>query len=160
MVRRGNLKILVTLVLVVLLWGKKAQAVPSSIFDFNDGTVQGWTLEGAFDPEIYDITFTSNFSNGWSDSSNYPKVPGLDPVLLGIARCGWSSAVGGWRPLGTFSTPGRHGVPQADPLTAFSPRVASSRGPAGPSLPEEPAKSSWRGARTGSWSPMAREMTV
>ncbi len=78
MVRRGNLSVWVTLVLV-LFWSEKARAFPASIFDFNDGTVQGWTLDGAFDPEIYNVTFTSNFTDGWNDYYNYPEVPGLDP---------------------------------------------------------------------------------
>jgi parallel beta-helix repeat protein/predicted outer membrane repeat protein len=70
----------VILVLVVLLWCRTAQAVPAGVFDFNDGTVQGWTLQGAFDPEIYNVTFPCNFINGWNDYFNYPEVPGLDPV--------------------------------------------------------------------------------
>ncbi|MCK4294966.1 MAG: hypothetical protein KAY65_17340, partial [Planctomycetes bacterium] len=80
MVRRGNLNMWAKLVLVVLLWGKTAQAVPASVFDFNEGTVQGWTLQGAFDPEIYNITFPSNFTNGWNDYFNYPELPGSDPA--------------------------------------------------------------------------------
>ena len=64
-------------VLIALgVWG---QAALANGFRFNDGTVQGWTLQGAFDPAIENVTFPSNFSNGWSDFYNYPQTPGSDP---------------------------------------------------------------------------------
>ncbi|MDZ7386335.1 MAG: BACON domain-containing carbohydrate-binding protein [candidate division KSB1 bacterium] len=48
-------------------------------FDFNDGTVQGWTLDGAFD-ETGATRYSSNFFDGWQDAVNYPNPPGLDPM--------------------------------------------------------------------------------
>ena len=80
MVRRVNFNIRGALVLGILLWCCKAQMVPATTFDFNDGTVQGWALEGALDPEIDNFTFPSNFTNGWNDYFNYPELPGLDPI--------------------------------------------------------------------------------
>jgi hypothetical protein len=48
-------------------------------FDFNDGTVQGWTLEGAYD-EGGGGAFSSNFMFGWKDPVNFPNPPGGDPM--------------------------------------------------------------------------------
>lgn len=53
-------------------------AVAYEKFDFNDGTVQGWTLAGAFDENAHG-PFSSNFFNGWQDAVNYPCV-GLDQM--------------------------------------------------------------------------------
>ena len=75
----------------------ESQAVPADGFDFNDGTVQEWILEGAIDPEISGVTFSSNFSNGWNDYTNHPSVPGADPV--GDARGSLQ-----------MYTPGDHGI--------------------------------------------------
>ncbi len=47
-------------------------------FDFNDGTVQGWTLDGAFDET--GTAYPSSFFDGWQDAVNYPGPPGLDPM--------------------------------------------------------------------------------
>ncbi len=47
-------------------------------FDFNDSTVQQWTLEGAYD-ENGNGPYSSNFTNGWNDVFNYPTDPGADP---------------------------------------------------------------------------------
>ena len=48
-------------------------------FDFNDGTTQGWTLQGPFD-ETGAGPFISHFTNGWQDAVSYPNAPGLDPI--------------------------------------------------------------------------------
>ena len=47
-------------------------------FDFNDGTSQGWTLQGAYD-ENGNGPLSSNFIFGWKDYVNYPNPPGGDP---------------------------------------------------------------------------------
>lgn len=48
-------------------------------FDFNDGTVQGWTLGGAYDEQGRG-PFSSAFFDGWQDAVNFPNPPGLDPM--------------------------------------------------------------------------------
>ncbi|MEJ2629509.1 MAG: hypothetical protein P8078_13275, partial [bacterium] len=48
-------------------------------FDFNDGTDQGWTMQGAFD-EDGDGPFSSNFVFDWEDQVNYSNVPFSDPT--------------------------------------------------------------------------------
>ncbi len=48
-------------------------------FDFNDGTDQGWTLQGAYD-ENGSGPFSSSFVFGWKDPVNYPNPPGGDPM--------------------------------------------------------------------------------
>jgi len=40
-------------------------------FDFNDGTKQGWTLQGAYD-ENGNGPYSSNFTLGWTKLVNYP----------------------------------------------------------------------------------------
>jgi hypothetical protein len=48
-------------------------------FDFNDGTTQGWTQEGAYN-ENEDGPLNSHFYSGWEDDVNYPNPPGDDPA--------------------------------------------------------------------------------
>jgi PKD repeat protein len=49
-------------------------------FDFNDGTLQGWTLQGAFD-ESGNGPFSHQFIGlEWWDQCNYPNPPNTDPV--------------------------------------------------------------------------------
>ncbi len=50
----------------------------SVAFDFNDGTAQGWTMQGGFDEEG-DGPFQSNFVFNWYDQVNYPNTPFSDP---------------------------------------------------------------------------------
>jgi hypothetical protein len=47
-------------------------------FDFDDGTVQGWTLEGAYVDGLG--PYSSYFSFNWYDYVNYPGIPGADPA--------------------------------------------------------------------------------
>jgi Right handed beta helix region len=54
------------------------EATVPAKFDFNDGTNQGWTLQGAYD-ENGNGTLSSNFIFGWKDYVNYPNPPGGDP---------------------------------------------------------------------------------
>ncbi|MFO7889770.1 MAG: fibronectin type III domain-containing protein [bacterium] len=49
----------------------------SVAFDFNDGTAQGWTMQGAYD-EDGDGPFQSNFVFNWYDQVNYPNIPFSD----------------------------------------------------------------------------------
>ncbi len=51
-------------------------------FDFNDGTVQGWTILGAFTKtgDAVQGPFSSNFSLDWQDAVNYSTAPGKDPT--------------------------------------------------------------------------------
>jgi hypothetical protein len=39
-------------------------------FDFNDGTKQGWTMQGAYD-ENWNGPYSSNFTLGWTKLVNY-----------------------------------------------------------------------------------------
>ncbi|MBN1418851.1 MAG: hypothetical protein JXP34_08745 [Planctomycetes bacterium] len=54
----------------------RCDAQPAT-FDFDDGTTQGWTLQGAFD-EDGDGPFSSSFALGWHDRVEYPSPPGND----------------------------------------------------------------------------------
>ncbi len=65
-------------------------------FNFDDGTTQGWTLK---DPVIFpaEIPLSSNFSNGWSDISNYPETP-------------QAARAGDHRGSLQIYTPGGHGI--------------------------------------------------
>ncbi|MBN1782262.1 T9SS type A sorting domain-containing protein [bacterium] len=48
-------------------------------FDFNDGTDQGWTSDGAYD-EDSDGPFASAFAYLWVENTNFPNPPGNDPL--------------------------------------------------------------------------------
>ncbi len=48
-------------------------------FPFDDGTVQGWTLTGAFN-EAGQGPRASNFTFGWNDPVQHPGAPGQDPT--------------------------------------------------------------------------------
>ncbi|MBD3291131.1 hypothetical protein GF337_20155, partial [candidate division KSB1 bacterium] len=48
-------------------------------FDFDDGTVQGWTLEGAFD-NSGGGPLDHSFVFGWKDPVDYPVPPGADAM--------------------------------------------------------------------------------
>ena len=105
------------LVLAVLFWGGPGQPALAGSFDFDDGTVQGWTLQGAFDPEINNITFPCNFTNGWNDYFNYPEAPGSDPA-------------GNMRGSLQMYTPGGHGIDNPDGewwlMQFYSPDLSTS----------------------------------
>lgn len=60
--------------------GHSGRAALANGYDFDDGTVQNWTVRGAYDPSSGAGPFSTNFSAGWSDSANYPEPPGSDPV--------------------------------------------------------------------------------
>ena len=62
------------------VFGQTERGVSANGYCFDDGTVQGWTLEGASDPSTGAGPFSTNFSASWSDSASYPKPPGSDPV--------------------------------------------------------------------------------
>lgn len=49
------------------------------MFDFNDGTNQGWTIAGAYD-EDFNGPFSSAFTYLWVDNTNYPNPPGNDAL--------------------------------------------------------------------------------
>ncbi len=51
----------------------------AGVFDFNDGTVQGWTMTGAFDGSGHG-PLPNSFTSGWKDQVNFPSAPGLDPA--------------------------------------------------------------------------------
>jgi len=51
----------------------------ASGFDFDDGTVQGWTLGDSFvSPDPTPVS--SSFINGWADQYNHPDIPGDSPA--------------------------------------------------------------------------------
>ena len=94
------------------------QVVASEGFDFNDGTVQEWTLEGAYDPGMGTRIFPSNFLSRWNDSTNYPSSPGSDPM-------------GDEQGSLEMYTPGGHGIDNAGStwwrMRLISPDLSSSR---------------------------------
>ncbi len=55
--------------------------VPSinDAFTFDDGTVQGWTINGAYD-ETGNTLYNHSFQFGWKDAVNFPTPPGHDPL--------------------------------------------------------------------------------
>ncbi|MCP4257484.1 MAG: hypothetical protein GY774_08145 [Planctomycetes bacterium] len=76
-------KFLIQLVVIVSIFailGSGGQIVLADSFQFNDGTTQEWTLHGAYDPSLGDEPFATNFIIEWSDSFNYPHLPGSDPI--------------------------------------------------------------------------------
>ncbi len=54
----------------------------AAVFDFDDGTVQGWTMEGAWrgNGASYTGPYSNNFVFGWKDPVQYPGIPGWDAV--------------------------------------------------------------------------------
>jgi len=62
----------------IFSWLSTASSWTGGKFDFNDGTKQGWTLQGAYD-EDGDGPFSSAFGFHWRDRVNHPNPPGLDP---------------------------------------------------------------------------------
>jgi len=48
-------------------------------FDFNDGSVQGWWFDGAYD-EDGDGPFSNDFTFSWFDNVDYPTIPFNDPA--------------------------------------------------------------------------------
>ncbi|NNE45065.1 MAG: T9SS type A sorting domain-containing protein [Rhodothermales bacterium] len=63
-----------TLPISVLLFGiivLLTQATFAQSFNFNDGTLQGWTMRGAYD-ENGNGPYTHNFIPGWTSDVNYP----------------------------------------------------------------------------------------
>lgn len=77
---KRSLKLCIMLFAFVFLSGaiKSVYADDANSFDFDDGTLQGWTLQGAYD-ENGNGPFSSNFLFGWKDYVNYPNPPGGDP---------------------------------------------------------------------------------
>jgi hypothetical protein len=63
--------------------------IGTTIFDFDDGTLQGWTLDGAYD-EDGDGPFSSWFFTLWKDHVEFPNMPGGDAVgdECGSMACG------------------------------------------------------------------------
>lgn len=65
-------------------------------FDFNDGTMQGWTMHRVSVPPVV-VRVASNFSVGWSDTTDYPGDPESSPT-------------GDDRGALQLYTPGGHGI--------------------------------------------------
>ena len=51
---------------------------PPEVFDFNDGTLQGWTMERAYDEHGHG-PFNDNFFMNWADFTSFPNPPSHDP---------------------------------------------------------------------------------
>ena len=49
-------------------------------FDFDDGSDQGWTMEGIYAYETYPTIYTNPFTIEWDDATQYPGTAGSDPV--------------------------------------------------------------------------------
>lgn len=74
-------------------------------FDFNDGTAQGWSMDGAYIADITGGPYTHGFISEWDTETSYPNAPGLDPVgnlngsycmrTIGVSH-GISGAAGNW----------------------------------------------------------------
>jgi hypothetical protein len=54
-------------------------SLPEGTFAFNDGTAQGWTMQGAFN-EAGQGPHANNFAFGWKDQVDFPDAPGKDPA--------------------------------------------------------------------------------
>ncbi|HEX9934936.1 MAG TPA: hypothetical protein VGB38_07030, partial [bacterium] len=85
-------------------------------FAFNDGTDQGWTLQGAYN-ENGTGPLGSNFTFGWKDAVNYPNASGKDPT-------------GDQKGAIAFTTPSGHGVNSSGAtfwiMRFYSPDLSSS----------------------------------
>ncbi|MCP4708151.1 MAG: hypothetical protein GY869_05975, partial [Planctomycetes bacterium] len=75
----GGRELVCLVMLVLFLSGAALGQDVNGVFDFNDRTLQGWTMEGAFIGE--DGPLASNFTHNWSDLTNYPSAVGADPLL-------------------------------------------------------------------------------
>ena len=93
--KRVRLLVLAATACLVVCWTDQLSL--ASAFGFDDGTVQGWTLKGAYDPAGYGIALPSNFTNGWSDFNDSSNPPGSDPT-------------GDNRGAMQLYTPGGHGI--------------------------------------------------
>ncbi|MCR4439992.1 MAG: FlgD immunoglobulin-like domain containing protein [bacterium] len=99
-------------------------------FDFNDGTVQGWTLDGAWD-ETGSTRYSSNFFDGWQDAVSFPNPPGLDPMgdqrgslrLATLAGHGITNPGANWWIMKLLS-PDLAGSPTWQEATGFSVEIA------------------------------------
>ena len=78
--RNESPELLGAILIASVVWNCVGEAALAEGFDFNDGTVQGWTLDGPYDPGSGSGPFSSNFVDGWSDSVNFPNAPGSDPT--------------------------------------------------------------------------------
>lgn len=56
--------------------------LPAGGFNFDSGTVQDWTLTGAYVDGSG--PYTHSFGFGWKDPVNYPGIPGADPAGNGL----------------------------------------------------------------------------
>ena len=100
-------------------------------FDFNNGTVQGWTLDGAYD-EDGDGPFANNYSASfsWKDPVNYPVIPGSDPIgnnngsiqMFGSAH-GINNPGATWWVM-KFTSPDLSGDPMWQSATGFTVKIA------------------------------------
>lgn len=101
-------------------------------FDFNDGTAQGWWLDGAYD-ENGNGPFSSNFSFSWWDMVNYPNVPFSDPngdgngsaMLFTPSGHGINNPAGTWWIM-QFHSPDLSGSSTWQTATGYSVEIADA----------------------------------
>ena len=77
--RKSTLTTICLGVALVLSLSVRSGSAQYGTFDFNDGTVQGWWLDGAYD-ENGNGPFSSYFTFSWWDMVNYPNTPFNDPA--------------------------------------------------------------------------------
>lgn len=66
--------------------------IAATRFDFDDGTAQGWTADGPYDPT--GTALTSNFMASWVDDTNHPDAIGTDPLGDGNGAFALTSPTG------------------------------------------------------------------
>ena len=77
--RTSTLPIACLVITLTVTLSARSGAASYSTFDFNDGTAQGWWLDGAYD-ENGNGPFSSFFTFSWWDMVTYPNIPFNDPA--------------------------------------------------------------------------------
>ncbi|MBN2103200.1 T9SS type A sorting domain-containing protein [bacterium] len=72
-------KISVVRILVCLLFLITSLSF-SQIFDFDNGTLQGWTMQGIYAYNTYPTVYNNPFTLTWDDATQYPGSSGNDPA--------------------------------------------------------------------------------
>lgn len=66
-----------TIVIIVVIF---TSVSISQTFDFDEGTVQSWTMEGMYAYDTYPDLYTNPFTLSWDDQTQYSGNPGDDPT--------------------------------------------------------------------------------
>ncbi|MFZ5519550.1 MAG: right-handed parallel beta-helix repeat-containing protein [Candidatus Zhuqueibacterota bacterium] len=95
-------------------------------FDFNDGTKQGWTMQGAYD-ESGNGPYSSNFTLSWTSLVNYPTTGSGNGSLLFFTSGGHGiTGSSGTYWIMKFSSPDLSGETDWQSVTSISVRLTEN----------------------------------